>query len=111
MLARSGLAGKTPSRPHLGPSETIFSIGRKNLKNAKILPIFLGGPMGPIPGIVIYHSCCPIMRQQADDSKQWVAKKCQWMAPDEQGLPERQRKFGDLETWKSRNLGSEKSKK
>ena len=48
MLARSGLLGKKSSRPYLGPSEAIFSIGRKNGKNANILPIFLGGPMGPI---------------------------------------------------------------
>ena len=44
MSARSGLVGKNASRPYLGPSEAIFSIGRKNPKNAKILPIFLGGP-------------------------------------------------------------------
>merc|ERR1711924_35842 len=48
MSARSGLAGKRSSRPHLGPSGPIFCVGRKNQKNAKILPIFLGGPMGPI---------------------------------------------------------------
>ena len=48
MSARSGLVGKKSSQPYLGPSEAIFSIGRKNPKNAKILPIFLGGPMGPI---------------------------------------------------------------
>ena len=41
MLARSGLVGKNRSRPHLGPFEAIFSMGR-------IFPIFLGGPMGPI---------------------------------------------------------------
>ena len=44
MLARSGLVGKKSSRPYLGPSEAIFSIGRKNPKNAKILPIFLVDP-------------------------------------------------------------------
>ena len=48
MSARSGLAGKKPSRPHLGPSQAIFCVGRKNPKNAKMLVIFLGGPMGPI---------------------------------------------------------------
>ena len=32
----------------MGPSRAIFCVGRKNPKNAKILPIFLGGPMGPI---------------------------------------------------------------
>ena len=48
MSARSGLVGKKSSRPYLGPSEAIFSMDRKNPKNAKILPIFLGGPMGPI---------------------------------------------------------------
>ena len=45
MSARSGLVGKKSSRPYLGPSEAIFSIDRKNPKNVKILPIFLGGPM------------------------------------------------------------------
>ena len=49
MLARSGLVGKKSSRPHLGPSEAIFSMDRKNQKNAKFLPISLGGPMAPIP--------------------------------------------------------------
>ena len=48
MSARSGLVGKKSSRPYLGPSEAIFSMDRKNPKNAKTLPIFLGGPMGPI---------------------------------------------------------------
>ena len=48
MLARSGLVGKKSSRPYLGPSEAIFFIDRKNARNAKILHIFLGGPMGPI---------------------------------------------------------------
>ena len=46
MSARSGLAGKRTSRPHLGPSQAIFCVGRKNTKNDKILPIVLGGPMG-----------------------------------------------------------------
>ena len=32
----------------MGPSEAIFSMDRKNAKNAQKLPIFLGGPMGPI---------------------------------------------------------------
>ena len=48
MSARSGLAGKTPSRPHLGPSRAIFCVGRKNLKIKEKMHIFLGGPMGPI---------------------------------------------------------------
>ena len=48
MLARSGLVGKNSSRPHLGPFEAIFSMGRKNTKIEGILPISLGGPMGPI---------------------------------------------------------------
>ena len=56
MSARSGLVGKKSSRPYLGPSEAIFSIGRKNQKNTKILPIFIGGPMGPYsPGV---GPCC-----------------------------------------------------
>ena len=48
MSARSGLAGERTSRPHLGPPQAIFCVGRKNQKNVKILLIFLGGPMGPI---------------------------------------------------------------
>ena len=36
------------SWPHLGPSHAIFSMDRKNQKHAQNLPIFLGGPMGPI---------------------------------------------------------------
>ena len=40
MLARSGLVGKKSSRPHLGPSEAIFSMDRKNPKNAKKKCIF-----------------------------------------------------------------------
>ena len=48
MLARSGLVGKNSSRPHLGPFEAIFSMGRTNAKNIRFSPIFLGGPMGPI---------------------------------------------------------------
>ena len=48
MSARSGLEGNKSSRPYLGPSEAIFSTGRKNSKIAKILPIFLGGPMGSL---------------------------------------------------------------
>ena len=51
MLARSGLVGKKSSWPYLGPSEAIFSIGRKNPKIAQKLPIFLGGPMGPIHAV------------------------------------------------------------
>ena len=41
------ISRKKSSRPYLGPSEAIFSIGRKNAKNVKKLSIFLGGPMGP----------------------------------------------------------------
>ena len=50
MFARSGSVGKKSSWPYLGPSETIFSMDRKKRKktNVKILPVFLGGPMGPI---------------------------------------------------------------
>ena len=52
MSARSGLVGKKSSWPYnwpyLGSSEAIFSMDRKNPKNAKMLPIFLGGPMGTI---------------------------------------------------------------
>ena len=48
MSAMSGLARKRSSRPHLGPPQAIFSMDRKNQKNTKNLPIFLGGPMGPL---------------------------------------------------------------
>ena len=48
MLARSGLVGKNSSRPHLGPFEAFFPWAEKMQKHAGILPIFLGGPMGPI---------------------------------------------------------------
>ena len=42
------ISRKKSSWPHLGPSGPIFCVGRKNPKNIQILPIFLGGPMGPI---------------------------------------------------------------
>ena len=47
---------KKASPPHLGPSRPIFCVGRKNPKIAKILPIFLGGPMGPIHPV--WGPCC-----------------------------------------------------
>ena len=50
------LCRKKASPPHLGPSRPIFSVGRKNPKIAQFLPIFLGGPLGPIhPG---WDPCC-----------------------------------------------------
>ena len=56
MSATSRLVVKKSSWPYLGPSEAIFSIGRKNPKNAQKLPILLGGPMGPCsPGL---GPCC-----------------------------------------------------
>ena len=48
MSARSGLVGTQILLALLGPSEAIFSIGRKNAKQCKVLHIFLGGSMGPI---------------------------------------------------------------
>ena len=48
MSARSGSVGKKSPWPHLGPPGPIFCVGRKNQKNTIFLPIFLGGPMGPI---------------------------------------------------------------
>ena len=45
-VGRSGLVGKKSSWPYLGPSEAIFSIGRK--KKGQFLLIFLGWPVGPI---------------------------------------------------------------
>ena len=44
------------STRHLGPSRPIFSVCRENPKIAKILPIFLGGPMGPIHPV--WGPCC-----------------------------------------------------
>ena len=40
-------AGSSRPTP-LGPSQAIFSMGRKNPKHVYFLPIFLGGPMDPI---------------------------------------------------------------
>ena len=62
MSARSGLAGKRTSRPHLGPSRAIFCVGRKNPKNAEMLPIFLGGPLllstqGGAIGLCYFYGC------------------------------------------------------
>ena len=42
------ISRKKSFRPHLGPSQAIFSMDRKNGKNAQHFPIFLGGPMDPI---------------------------------------------------------------
>ena len=54
MLARIGLVGKKSSRPYLGPSEAIFSIGLKNPKKHKILPIFSWCANGPYsPGVAL----------------------------------------------------------
>ena len=41
------ISRKKSSWPYLGPSQSIFSMERKN-KNNKVLSIFLGGPMGTI---------------------------------------------------------------
>ena len=42
------ISRKKSSWPHLGPSQAIFSMDRKNAKNAQNWLISLGGPMGPI---------------------------------------------------------------
>ena len=42
------ISRKKSSRPHLGPSQAIFSMDRKNAKTAQKLPIFLGGPISPL---------------------------------------------------------------
>ena len=48
MSARSGIVGKHIPAP-FGAIPGHFSMGRKNQKNAKTnMPIFLGGPMGPV---------------------------------------------------------------
>ena len=48
MSARSGLVGNKSSWPYLGPSQEMFVHRPENTKTKKMLPIFLGGPMGPI---------------------------------------------------------------
>ena len=40
MSARSGLAGKRPSRPQLGPSQTIFPMHRSNPENSHFFCLF-----------------------------------------------------------------------
>ena len=47
MSARSGFVGKNPPGPVWGHPKQFFQ-GPEKSKNVKILPIFLGGPMGPI---------------------------------------------------------------
>ena len=42
------ISRKKSSWPHFMPFQSIFCVSRENRKNAHILPIFLGGPMGPI---------------------------------------------------------------
>ena len=55
MSARFRLIGKQSSRPHREPSQAILSMDRTNPKNAQILHIILGGPMGPVhPGCCIF---------------------------------------------------------
>ena len=56
MSARFFVCRKKASPPHLGPSRPIFCVGRKNPKIAQFLPIFLGGPMGPIHPV--WGPCC-----------------------------------------------------
>ena len=60
------ISRKKSSRPHVGPSEAIFSIGQKMQKHAQHLRIFLGGPMGsihpvwghvPVSFLVTFQSC------------------------------------------------------
>ena len=53
---RGFLCRRKASPPHLGPSRPIFSVGRKNPKIVQFLPIFLGGPMGPIHPV--WGPCC-----------------------------------------------------
>ena len=49
MSAKSGLVGKKSSRPYLGPSEAIFSIGRKIKKKCQTFFLFsLVGQWAPI---------------------------------------------------------------
>ena len=48
MSARSGLTGKKKLPAPFGPLWAHFLRGPENRKNDQILPVFLGGPMGPI---------------------------------------------------------------
>ena len=48
MLARSGLVGKNPPGPIWGHLRPFFPWAGRLKKMLKELPIFLGGPMGPI---------------------------------------------------------------
>ena len=50
------ISRKKSSRPYLGPSQAIFSMDRKIQKRYICLPIFLGGPMGPIHPV--WGPCC-----------------------------------------------------
>ena len=52
MLARSRLVGKNTSRPHLGPFQAEFSMGRKNAKTFSLFAIFLVGPMAAIQPVL-----------------------------------------------------------
>ena len=58
MSARSGLVGKKSSRPYLGQSEAIFSIGRKNqkmLKNCLFSLVGQWAPTHPVWALAAIH--------------------------------------------------------
>ena len=69
------ISRKKSSWPYFGPSEAIFSIGQKNRKNAKILPISLGGPMGPIHPVWTLAAIHP----------RWGNRYSNWTKPMPQG--------------------------
>ena len=53
------ISRKKSSWPHLGPSQAIFSMDPKTLKFANKLPIFLGGPTGPIHPVWAFAAIHP----------------------------------------------------
>ena len=105
---------KKSSRPYLGPSEAIFSMDRKNQKNAKILPIFLGGPMGPIHPVWALAAIHPrwgnrYFGQFTAVAAWWVERGVRLGSESSSGGVGKSRileiwKFADLGTWKSGNL-------
>ena len=57
-IGKVWISRKKSSWPHLGSSQAIFSMDQKNAKHAQNLPIFLGGPMGPIHPVWGHRRLC-----------------------------------------------------
>ena len=109
MSARSGLVGKNPPGTIWGHPRPFFPWTEKIKKQIQILPIFLGGPMGPI------FRCGPLLLSTrgggiGNGHRLLAMLACfPWLGPMK---PERSIMPQDLfQAWKSRNLGSNKSKK